>query len=65
MTAIDKPSVSPSLKSVVVLTGINMDSDKSKIEVIIQSSTDPKLSYPVSISSSTATKMTLIMSGGK
>ena len=65
VTAIDRPSVSPSLKSVVVLTGTNMDTDKSKIEVVIQSTSDPKLSYPVSISSATATKITLIMSGGK
>jgi len=29
VTAIDRKSVSPSLKSVVVLTGTNMDTDKT------------------------------------
>jgi len=35
------------------------------VEVFIESTTDPKLIYPVSISSSNATTMVLIMSGGK
>lgn len=65
MTGIDRNSVSPSLKSVVILTGTNMDTDKTMVEVFIESTTDTKLSYPVSVSSTNATSMTLIMSGGK
>jgi hypothetical protein len=65
ITAIDITSASPALKTTVTLTGTNFDTDKSLISARIVNSDSTKPSYPVSIFSSTATKIVLVMSGGK